>query len=356
MSEDKRQSNKENLRLFQLDALLQNQEYYTADQLKEKLGVSPATFNRVIKTLREQYNAPLEFDKNKGAYHYSSRLFKLPSVFYTEEEMPAYSMALKLFGLFQNTPLYLPLLNICEAFENPIESKAYFGHDVQTSEVEFTSTELKQKEWFETRIIMAERPSDSIPNDVWEIILRALKNNHPLKFDYETVSENRKSYSRIVEPWQLILDHGQWYITGMATRHDANGEKKVRTFVVPRMANIELLATHFQLPSEDEWMLEKYGIGPFGVATDGTAKEYKFIFQGSALYWSQEVFGKEQQTEKYTGPLPHDDNAVLVTFTSNKEPAILREFFAYGSDIVPVEPADFVQKWKDKVQGMMRYL
>ena len=355
MNKDKRQSIKENLRLFQLDALFQNGGYFTAQNLEEKLHVSPATFNRDIKNLRERYNAPLVFDKDKCAYHYSSKLFKLPAYFATEEEMPAYSLVLKLFEMFKDTPLYFPLVNICETFETPIETTAYFGLEQQSSEVEFKTKPLPEKQWFETRIIMAERPADIIEETVWETILHALKNNQQLKFDYETVTENRKSYSRIIEPWQLIYDREQWYLTGLSTVNNSE-EKKVRTFVVPRMKNLKLLETRFKLPSESEWMLDKYGLGPFGVSTGGTAKKYSFIFQGSALYYSQAEFGPDQKTVPYTGPLPHEENAVLVSFTSNKEPAILREFFAYGSDIVPVEPADFVQKWKEKIQKMNNYL
>ena len=48
-----RQSNKEILRLFQLDALFQEDRYYSIEELKNRLHVSIATLNRDFSKLRD---------------------------------------------------------------------------------------------------------------------------------------------------------------------------------------------------------------------------------------------------------------------------------------------------------------
>ena len=53
--EDKRESGKEVLRLFRLDALLQTDKYYSKEQLADLLDVSIPTVDRDIKRLREDW-------------------------------------------------------------------------------------------------------------------------------------------------------------------------------------------------------------------------------------------------------------------------------------------------------------
>lgn len=350
--EDTRESGKLNFRSFQLDALFQDGRYYTAEELMEKLGkISKPTLNRDLERLRDVYNAPLEFSQEHKAYHYTDRLYKFPALFITENEMPAYGLVKKLFAFFHDTPIYKPLLDICENFESPVESEM-FGAD----EIKFKNSELKEKEWFETRIVMAERKVDIINDKVWPVILSALKDNHVLEFDYVSVRTNKKSFGRTIEPWQLIFDREQWYLKGMAENPAKPGERGLRTFVVPRMKNIRLTGRPFNLPDEKVWMHDKYSIGYFGIETMDKTEKCQFIFQGTTLYYSGAEFAQDRTVEKYTGDVPHKDGALLVSFTSNQMPAILKEFFPYGDDIIPLAPESLVRDWKDKIRAMMKYL
>ena len=71
------------------------------------------------------------------------------------------------------------------------------------------------------------------------------------------------------------------------------------------MKNIRVTQNHFSLPSEKEWQLNKYKVGGFGSLVDRLKEpeSYKFIFQGSALYFSYEPFCEDQKKEAYTGNL-----------------------------------------------------
>ncbi len=349
--EDIRQSDKELFRLFLLDALFQEEKFYSKGELCARLEVSVATLNRDLSRLRDKYRAPLEFSHEHNGYHYTSQLYKLPAVFVSEDEMPAYSMVSKLFEMFQNTPLYRPLINLCETFESPVKSEF-----IDINQMNFKSSELPEKQWFETRIVMAKREVDSVDDDVWAVILCALKNNFVLQFDYESVGENRVTKSRTLEPWQLIFDREQWYLRGISENGKDYSEKGVRTFVISRMRNLALTTQHFNLPPEKEWMLDKYKIGSFGLQIAGKPVMCKFIFQGSALYYSNALFSSDKKIEPYTGTLTHKEGAVLVSFTSNQWPAILRDFFAYGADIIPLEPKALVDEWKNKIREMQSYL
>lgn len=346
-----RQSGKEIFRLFQLDALFQEDKYYSTEDLTKRLEVSIATLNRDIRRLRDNYHAPLEYSRENEGYHYSSHLYKFPAVFVTEEEMPAFGMVMKLFEMFQDTPLYAPLLNICENFESPVKSEM-----IDVNQVNFKNSHLREKQWFETRIVMAKRSVAAVDEADWETILSALKDNYLLEFDYESVHSNQTSTNRTIEPWQLIFDREQWYISGLVSKWDNPKEKVRRTFVVPRMKNLRLVKMHFSLPSEDEWMHEKKSLGFFGIQTNDEKSLCEFIFQGSALYYSTANFADDKKIEKYTGSLPHKEGALHVSFTSNQWPGILRDFFPFGEDIIPLAPEALVNEWKKKVQAMSKYL
>lgn len=350
--EETRQSAKETLRLFLLDSLFQQERYFTKAELTEKLEVSIPTLDRDIRRLRDDFNAPLEYNSEKGGYHYSSKLFKLPSVFVPEQEMPAYSMVLKLFEQFQNTPLYTPLLNICETFESPIKTDA-----IGSGQIDFRSTHLEEKPWFETRIVMGKRSVASVDETNWDIILKALQNNQILEFDYENVRTSKKGYSRKIEPWQLIYyDSEQWYLRGYAEDQNNPNVKNIRNFVVPRMKNLKLLPQHFKLPEEKIWRLDEYNVGSFGALASDKIEEYQFIFQGTALYFAEADFAPNKKVELYKGEHAHKDGAVLVSFTSNQPLGILRSFFAYGEDIILLAPQAFVAEWTETVKKMAKSL
>ena len=69
-----------------------------------------------------------------------------------------------------------------------------------------------------------------------------------------------------------------------------------------------------------------------------------------------ENYSVDKKVEPYTGDHVHKDGAVLVTFTSNQPLGILRAFFPYGEDIIPLAPQSFVDEWTDNVRKMAKSL
>ena len=170
---------------------------------------------------------------------------------------------------------------------------------------------------------------------------------------YEQV---KKAIPEILEPWQLIYDSEQWYLRGYAKDQNNPNVKNIRNFVVPRMKNLKLLPQHFKLPEEKIWRLDEYNVGSFGALASDKIEEYQFIFQGTALYFAEANFAPNKKVELYKGEHAHKDGAVLVSFTSNQPLGILRSFFAYGEDIIPLAPQAFVDEWTETVKKMAKSL
>ncbi|MBO4629494.1 MAG: transcriptional regulator, partial [Treponema sp.] len=93
--------------LFQIEQSIRNGEYPNANKLNEKLrtNFSRSTFGRYIDILREEYDAPIEFDFRKNGYYYTDSTFSLNQVMLKEGELLTLSTILPLLEQYKNTPM-----------------------------------------------------------------------------------------------------------------------------------------------------------------------------------------------------------------------------------------------------------
>ena len=63
--------------LMKIDQSIRNGEYPNANKLNKILGTqfSRSTFGRYIRTLQDDYGAPVEFDFKKNGYYYTDNTF-----------------------------------------------------------------------------------------------------------------------------------------------------------------------------------------------------------------------------------------------------------------------------------------
>ena len=86
-------------RIIQIDEMLRGGSYVKIASLVRKFGVSQRTVERDFARLRDDLNAPLEYDKSKNMYHYTDPTFSVPNVVLTEGELFTVSNAA--FGAVQ---------------------------------------------------------------------------------------------------------------------------------------------------------------------------------------------------------------------------------------------------------------
>ncbi len=66
-------------RLLKIDALVRSNTRQTQKSLAEATEVSDRTIRNDLDFLRDRYNAPLEYQTNKG-WHYTDSNWRLPSI------------------------------------------------------------------------------------------------------------------------------------------------------------------------------------------------------------------------------------------------------------------------------------
>ena len=79
-------------RIIQIDEMLRGGSYVKIASLVRKFGVSQRTVERDFERLRDDLNAPLEYDKSKNMYHYTDPTFSVPNVILTEGEYRKYQV------------------------------------------------------------------------------------------------------------------------------------------------------------------------------------------------------------------------------------------------------------------------
>ena len=74
--------------LMKIDQAIRNGEYPNANTMNKMFGTrfSRSTFGRYIRTLRDDYEAPVEFDYQKNGYYYTDNTFFIKQVMLKEGE------------------------------------------------------------------------------------------------------------------------------------------------------------------------------------------------------------------------------------------------------------------------------
>ena len=98
-SDKKRDDIRRTTRIIQIDEMLRGGAFVGMDELVFKFGVNKRTVERDFERLRDEMNAPLEYDKTRKMYHYTDPTFSVPNVVLTEGELFTVSNAA--FGAVQ---------------------------------------------------------------------------------------------------------------------------------------------------------------------------------------------------------------------------------------------------------------
>ena len=101
----KRDDIRRTTRIIQIDEMLRGGAFVGMDELVFKFGVNRRTVERDFERLRDEMNAPLEYDKTRKMYHYTDPTFSVPNVVLTEGEIFTVSTLMPLLEQYKNTPL-----------------------------------------------------------------------------------------------------------------------------------------------------------------------------------------------------------------------------------------------------------
>lgn len=295
---------------------------------KYNIKTSRTSFFRDIEDLQEKYQAPIDTDFETSGYFYTDPKYRLPR-FYTDENAAKAAKLIKtLMDMVKGNPLY-------KEAQEVFESLSIENHDLSIENIRIN------KKPDNDRIIFVGAPNKSIPAETWRIIDEALKQNRVITFVYQSLTDPRP-YKRMVQPWQLIFDNGNWNLHALDIVKKAS-----RRYSLGEMKNIQMTKEVFKLPKDYDF--RKMTRGSFGCMCQADYLDYKIHLHGYAVRYAKNRIWGENQTivpdKKNPGP---NGDGIILSFRSNQLYSIQHWTWQWADEAMPLAPKELVDDWLDK--------
>jgi predicted DNA-binding transcriptional regulator YafY len=215
---------KQLIRLVKLAAVLKENRpvnaHSFADDLKRmdmyeniNIACGPKTIIRDIKTLRNDFNAPIEFDPSTNSYYLASHGWNFSCPVLQDEDMLAAILGARLAE---------------DIFPEPVKSRIRRSVDSRlgTNNPDFLDTA------FIHTLIMATGVKVEINPKIFMEVFNAWQNRNAIDIEYGT--PYGKTSKRLVEPHVLAYFNEAWYIKGICLKSDST-----RVFAIHRITSVE---------------------------------------------------------------------------------------------------------------------
>ncbi len=269
-----------------------------------------------LKDLGLPLNSTRDDDTGEELYTLSARQYLLPNLDLTDREVAALNSCLSLLdGQFAYAePLRLALQNLTLGRENPMTDPA-----MASTEVRLTGSDYSPE--IATRISKLES---------------AISKRRTITFNYFTMGRGEDE-DRIVNPYTLVWNGGQWYLVGYS--HE---RKAVRQFRLSRIqGDIKFMnrkERDFEIPSDFD--ATEYRTRPnwqFGDRDADTSGEADLWVDPSAAWWVERSFERAGEVVER-----HDDGSVIFRTWFASASWLIGWILGMNGLVRPVGPSEIV--------------
>jgi len=194
----------------------------------------------------------------------------------------------------------------------------------------------------EKRISFVTAPPAKIKPEIWDAILRGLRDDFILELEYRTGGCD-KPKTRRFQPYGLIVRNREWFLHGYC-----EARKKALTLFVPYIAAARVLeGTGFKVPESFDLAAFTRG-GFWGLHGGGKLRRVVLRFSpGAAGAAESAPFTADQQNES------EPDGSLRVTFHTDAVDLLHREILRWGADVVVVEPRELRDRLREGARSML---
>ncbi len=308
------------LRLYKYKSLLSGRRVLTAGQLAAQLEISRATLKRDLAKLRDQFQLPIRFDRDRGGYFldHENRVHELPGLWLEREDLATLCALQHLAGQLQPGVAGGKLDAIGSALTGLMRK-----HGIEAPSIARY-----------TRILHARkrRVASAHLDAVNEATLtrRRLRITHFHR-------ERGETSVREVSPQKVILYRDNWYLAAWCHLREA-----LRVFAVDALREVEVQPTScldMEHGRVDEALTASYG----GFA--GKPKGWAVLrFTPYRARWVADEIWHPRQVSRN---LPDGSLELRVPFSDERE--LVGDILRFGADVLVLEP----QPLKAAVQKML---
>ncbi len=242
-------------RMLRIHDELRRGSLVNCTKLMKTLEVSRKTIVRDIAFMRDRLDLPIEFDAQIQAYRYTQPVNSFPTVNVTEGELLALLVAQRALEQYRGTPFHRQLALAFDKLAGGLRDRISFSPADELRAVSFKNIGLG-------------RTDLAIFNALSGAVLRSAE----VTFDYRKPGDAKKSPRR-VRPYHLANRENSWYLIGFDLERSA-----LRTFALPRIANVAVTETHFTRPAD--FSPEQFFASALGVL--GGAGDFRVVIHFSA--------------------------------------------------------------------------
>jgi proteasome accessory factor C len=299
-------------RIFQLHSILANRRTpIDVDSLMARLECSRATLYRIVQSMKDYLNAPIEFDSDRGGFIYKraagEERYELPGLWFSPAELQSLAVMQRILRDLGGGLLAEQVSAITKHLNQLVQHRR-LNLGEAAARIRFPG--------------VASRTA----GEAFQVASSATLQRRKLWFEYHSRGSNRQS-ERTVSPQRLTHYREAWYLDAW---DEASNE--LRTFSLDRVRRAKVLEdVALDLPDADldGHYASAYGI--FGGKADKVAV-LRFSAERSRWVadenWHPEQEGKYLQDGRYELRIPYRDARELVM-----------DIMRHGAHVEVIEPA-----------------
>ncbi|GAB5561460.1 MAG: transcriptional regulator [Synoicihabitans sp.] len=279
----------------------------------EEFSVSRKTIQRDIDHMRDRLGLPIDYDRAEHSYFYTAEVEAFPTVQMSEGDAFALFVAERALEPLRGTPLFDRLQSTFEKLTSNLKGA-----------VDLTSEDQQS-------VSFAQFGEGRTNAAAFDRLQKARNEQREVTFAYKKPGAKRAE-TRRVRPYHLTHRDNLWYLVG----HDLVRED-IRTFALPRMEQVEMTKTKFELP--DDFSPETFFADALGVvAGKGKAYDIHIRFSANVAERIEErVWHESQQTKR------RRDGSVDLHLRLGSLVEIERWVLGWGADAEVLGPGELRQ-------------
>lgn len=306
-----------------IDHELKRGNYPNATSLGERLGwKNRKTILRIIQVMKEEFDAPIEYDDSRKGYYYTNKNFVLINSFLPKREV----MVLKILERFIKDEFgdsfFVNFHNIVERILPGIKDKG-------------------EEEFFlemESNLSFSPSPKSLINGDILFSIIDAIYFDEKMKILYR--SQKDEVIERVVHPYKIIYKSGGWYIIAYCELR-----KNVQLFALHNILSIEVLEEEtFARPDKIDL---KIGHGIDSLSGKGDYEVVIKIFPEAAAYVRDRYWHNSQKITE------NDDKSINISFRLNTLNNVKRWALGFGGNAEVLSPKELREIMKEDAQNIL---
>ncbi len=311
-------------RLSTIDREISSKRFPNKSILAKLLEVSSKTIQRDIDFMKNEYDAPIEFDNIRKGYYYTNNKFRLSPLSVDESDFLAVAVTDKVLEQYKDSPY-------ARHFKKFYEKLSYLFN----GKITISSKDL------DNIISFKIGPVRKVDEKILEKLNIALNDNRRIRIKYFTAYSGI-SKEREIDPFHIINHQGDWYMVGYC-----HLSKDVKVFAVSRIQEIRLTNRYYDIPPD--FNIKEYFRGSFGIYESKEMYDIKLHITGDSV-----GYVKEKQWHESQKITEQKDGSIILELKVNNLTEVTFWILALGKDCKVLEPKELKEIVKSEIMGMSR--